>query len=168
MRNAGGGTVFIRNGEYIFPNSGLPIDDIDNTFWIGESRDQTILRNKHTIRPIFHRIGIGAVPTFGIKNMTLQAETDPSVIYLGGSKDCVFENCRFKRTITPSVASFITYFDDVSKTRTHFNMKMHNCIYEGSTSGQDMFGSGDLYGCDISHNTFLKGDGQGLTSEQGI
>ncbi len=164
MRKNGAGTTFIRNGEYIFPNSGLPIDDLDGTYWIGESREETILRNQHSDYEIFRwrRAAGTPPPTWGLRNMTLQSETIPSVMYLGGSKDCLFENCRFRRTISPLQSSFITFFDDVSKTRRHDRMHMHNCIYEGSTSGQDMFGSGELYGCDISHNSFLKGDGQGI------
>jgi hypothetical protein len=163
MRKDGGGTIFIRNGEYVFANSGLPIDDIDGTYWVGESREKTILRNHHVKHPIFYwRRAADAAPTWGLRNMTLLSETIPALVYLAGSQDCIFENCRFKRTISPLQSSFITFFDDVSKTRRHDRMHMHYCIYEGPTLGQDMFGSGELYGCDISHNSFLNSDGQGI------
>ena len=162
MGAAGGGTAFIRNGEYIFPNSGTPLDAIENTHWVGESRDQTILRNQHASYGVFHRIGLGAVPTFSVRNLTVQTETDAAAVYIGGSKDCVFENCRFKRTIVPSVWSFITFFDDVSKTRTHQRMRVHNNIWEGSTLGQDMCGGGEYYDSSFENNTFIGGDGQGI------
>jgi hypothetical protein len=48
-------------------------------------------------------------------------------------------------------------------------MHVHNCIWEGSTNGQDMFGSGELYGCDISHNSFIGiNDGQGIASNRAL
>jgi hypothetical protein len=169
LQTAGGGLAYLKDGEYIIPDQEAPIDNIENTVWIGESRDKTIIRGQNTLYPPFYRIGTGNVPTWSLYNLTIQMENDQSAIYLGGSKDCVFENCRFKRTVTPSVASFIVFFDDVSKTRTHQRLRMNHCIVEGNTNAQDMLGSGEFYGCDMSYNSFLNSiNGQGLACNRAV
>jgi hypothetical protein len=178
MQNAGGGMAFIKNGEYIIPDGESPVDQIENTVWVGEDRDKVIIRHQNTLSGygFIHRIGLGNVPTIKMYNMTLQTETNSQVLYLGGSKDSVFYNCVFKRTITPSVETFTTFFDDVSKTRTHQNMWMEHCYYMGDTGNypstlydQDMFGSGEMYNCHFNNNVFIgsahSGQGYGVTTQ---
>ena len=66
----------------------------------------------------------------------------------------------FRSLGSPAAEQFIAFFDIPAGFNNKLSIK--GCTFEGLTKGQDQLGSGGMYGCDISQNNFLNGNGQGM------
>ena len=135
--------------------------------WIGENKNKVIIKNQSPTHPAFATYAnyppTGQLDSFQMHNMTLQADnpTHATVMFAPGTKNCVFKDNIFRAPHTPSDSSFIVYWNVTYGGNDR--MTFRDNLIEGSTNGQDMFGSGVLNDCDISNNWFVGiNDGQGI------
>src|SRR4030095_14761245 len=162
MNSAGGGSCFIKKGTYTMAATAANITARDNCAWIGEDRDLTILVNASTTNTMFIRIG-GPLVNFKLRNLKFTSAGAEAFLYAAGTTDCVLENCIFEFTAAPSSGHILTFFDDVSDTRSHDRLIVRNCKYIGDCATQDMLGCGHFNGCDITNNVFMNNtNGQGI------
>ena len=163
-----GGILFVRNGTYTFSSASFQIVGMyPHQTWIGENKNKVIIKNQSPTHPAFATYAnyppTGQLDSFQMHNMTLQADnpTHATVMFAPGTKNCVFKDNIFRAPKYPSDSSFIVYWNVTYGGNDR--MTFRDNLIEGSTNGQDMFGSGVLNDCDISNNWFVGiNDGQGI------
>jgi hypothetical protein len=161
LDSTGGGSCLVKKGTYIMSDVPQSITLEDNQAWVGEDTDLTRILGQSTTNEIFKRV-FTPLTNFKMSNMTIESNGVSTCLYTSGSKDCHFENCVFKFTSPAPSSRFIVFFDTVNNANDNERLIVNHCRLEGDTAGQDMMGSGNMYGCDISNNLFKNGGGQGI------
>jgi hypothetical protein len=161
LDSAEGGSCLVKKGTYTMSNVSDSVFLKDNQTWVGEDRDLTKIIGLSTTNEIFKRV-FTPLTNFKMSNMTIESAGVSTCLYTSGSKDCHFENCVFKFTSPAPSSRFIVFFDTVNNTNDNERLIINHCRFDGDTAGQDMLGSGNMYGCNISNNIFKNGGGQGI------
>lgn len=162
MNTAGGGLAFVKAGTYLTTGS---INPLNNTGLIGESRNSVILRHSTNTSDVqmfrYWEAASGPLLTnFSLENMTLETnnlngngtgETDSAWIS-SGTKNLYLNNIYIKSFSTPTVQKIQLFLDTRNGTNNNENVQTHFCEFEGPAGGQDFYGCGMMFDCDISHN----------------
>jgi len=159
LNSINGGSVLLKRGNYAIVNGSVKLRDNQN--WIGEDRDLTIISSRDGNVEVFKRTSSELV-NYKLSNITLQGDGNTTLLYTSGSTDCQFENVVFEFVDIAQSPRFIVHFDSVNNTKRNDRLVVKHCRFQGDTAGQDMAGSGSMYGCDISNNVFQYGGGQGI------
>lgn len=165
--NTGAGISGIKNGVYEVDKNILARSF---TGLVGESMDKTIIRSKtgfndETLFRYWAGASSAPLEGFRLKNMKLELNvnnaTDAAWIS-SGTKDLELENIWVYSKKAPAISRIGFFIDNANGTNNNYNLKIHDCKFEGSCLDQDMLGLGNVYYGDVSHNIFLNNTAQAL------